>query len=278
MAIDRHDYRFVIKIFVLSGVVLQKLSDLFRACFAGFWLGILKRETIDLANMFVYDKMDMYRKDEYNRSGLFRWEEKMVDKYFKGCKSLLVAGAGGGREVLALSRLGYDVDGFECNRDLVERVNEFLKKEGLNSNIQLVPPNQCPDSTRIYDGLIIGWGVYMHIQGREQRISFLKKLRSQTRAMAPILLSFYFRSESPLYFRIVATIGNVIRLVLGRDCLETGDTFLYISDFNQYIHCFAKDEIDSELHEGGFQLDSCCTEEYGHAIGIASKLSDKIST
>ncbi len=278
MAINRQDYPFVIKIFVLTGVILQKLSDLSRACFAGFWLGILKRETIDLTNMFVYDKMDMYRKDEYNRSGLFRWEEKMVDKYFQRCKSLLVAGTGGGREVLALSRLGYDVDGFECNSDLVERANEFLKKEGLNSNIHLVPPDQCPDSTKIYDGLIIGWGVYMHIQGREQRISFLKKLRSQTREMAPILLSFYFRSESPLYFRVVATIGNVIRLVLWRDYLEIGDTFLYISDFNQYIHCFAKDEIDFELHEGGFQLDSYCTEEYGHAIGIASKLSDKTST
>ncbi len=278
MAINRQDYPFAIKIFVLTGVILQKLSDLSRACFAGFWLGILKRETIDLTNMFVYDKMDMYRKDEYNRSGLFRWEEKMVDKYFQRCKSLLVAGTGGGREVLALSRLGYDVDGFECNSDLVERANEFLKKEGLNSNIHLVPPDQCPDSTKIYDGLIIGWGVYMHIQGRKQRISFLKKLRSQTREMAPILLSFYFRSESPLYFRVVATIGNVIRLVLWRDYLEIGDTFLYISDFNQYIHCFAKDEIDFELHEGGFHLDSYYSEEYGHAIGIASKLSDKTST
>lgn len=278
MAINRQDYPFVIKIFVLTGVILQKLSDLSRACFAGFWLGILKRETIDLTNMFVYDKMDMYRKDEYNRSGLFRWEEKMVDKYFQRCKSLLVAGTGGGREVLALSRLGYDVDGFECNPDLVERANEFLKKEGLNSNIHLIPPDQCPDSTKIYDGLIIGWGVYMHIQGREQRISFLKKLRSQTREMAPILLSFYFRSESSLYFRVVITIGNGIRRILGRDYLEIGDTFLYISDFNQYIHCFAKDEIDFELHEGGFQLDFYCTEEYGHAIGIASKLSDKIST
>ncbi len=275
---NRHGYPIIIKIFVLTGVLLQKLSDLSRACFAGFWLGVLKRENVDLTNMFAYDKMDMYRQDEYNRSGLFRWEERAINKYFQRCKLLLVAGAGGGREVLALSRSGYDADGFECNPDLVERANELIKKEGINSNIQLIPPDQCLDSTKIYDGIIVGWGVYMHIQGRRQRVAFLKRLRSQTREQTPILLSFYFRSESPLYFRVVAAIGNIIRLVLRRDCLEIGDTFLYISDFNQYIHCFTKKEIDSELREGGFQLEFYGTDEYGHAVGIASKPGGETGT
>ena len=274
---NRQDYPFVIKIVLLSGVILQKLFDLSRACFAGFWLGVLKKGTLGLTVKFCFDNTNIYHGEKFNQSGLFRWEEKAINKYFQKCKSLLIAGAGGGREVLALCRTGYDIDGFECHPDLVEQANELLKKEGFNLNIQLVPPDQCPDSINIYDGLIIGWAVYMHIQGGEKRISFLKKLRSQTREHAPILLSFFSRTESSLYFRVVAEIGNGIRRILGRDYLEVGDDLAHVHGFNIYVHCFTKKEINFELDQGGFQLDFCCTDVYGHAVGIASKLSDKIS-
>ena len=42
------------------------------------------------------------------------------------CKRLLVAGAGGGREVLALYKSGYEVDGFECHPELVALANTML--------------------------------------------------------------------------------------------------------------------------------------------------------
>ena len=38
----------------------------------------------------------------------------------------MVVGGGGGREVLALRRLGYEVDGFECDPGLVACANELL--------------------------------------------------------------------------------------------------------------------------------------------------------
>ncbi len=274
---NRQVYPFVIKIFVLAGVFLQKLFDLSSACFAGFWLGVLKKGTLDLIVSFCFDNTKMYHSEKFNLGGLFRWEEKAVNRYFQKCKYLLVAGAGGGREVLALHQLGYDTDGFDCNIQLVEQANKLFKKEGLVSNIKHVLPDQCPDGTKIYNGIIIGWSVYMHIQGRKQRIAFLRKLRNQTQELSPILLSFSHRLDDSLYFKMVAIIGNVIRWFLRRDYLEIGDDLARIHEVNIYGHCFTKEEIDFELQEGGFQLDFYCTDVYGHAVGIASKPSGKIS-
>jgi len=163
---------------------------------------------------------------------------------------------------------------------LVEYANKLLEKEGLVPDIQLVPRDMCPVSSKIYDGLIIGWGAYILIQGSEQRIAFLNKLRALTQEQSPILLSFFTRSGNERRFKVIAAIGKVIRLILRRGPVEVGDDLppYYVKSGEKtknyipyYVHYFTRDEIASELHEGGFELDFYCTEEYAHAVGIASK-------
>ena len=274
---NHKSYPLIVRIHALAYVQtfknLVKLVDFFRAVFAGFWLGILKRETLLLINKFYYEKnLISYCDEEHNRRGLWNWERKVIDKCFQGCKSLLVGAVGGGREVLGLHQLGYDVDGFDCHPEFVSCANERLKKEGVYTTIQLVPPDQCPIGHKIYDGIIIGWGAYTFIHGREQRIAFLKKLRVQTRAGAPILLSFFDLPENARRFKVIVTIGNAIRWMLRRNFLEIGDDLK-----STYVHYFTREEIESELNEGGFDLTFYSTFQHGHAVGIASKKSDSMA-
>jgi len=207
----------------------------------------------------------MYHSEEFNRSCLWSWEKKVLGKYFQKCKYLLVVGAGGGREVLELRRLGNSVDGFECSPSLVKHANNLLKEQGFAPDIRLVSQDECPDSTNVYDGIIVGWAVYALIYGRKKSISFLKKLRNQTQTGSPILLSFFFYSKGGFRFKIITAIGNTIRWILRKELLELGDNLFR----SHYIHHFTKERIASDLQEAGFKLIFYSTEEYGHAIGIA---------
>jgi hypothetical protein len=176
----------------------------------------------------------------------------------------LIVGVGGGREALALRKLCYQVDGFECHPELLEYANGLLEREGLTPDIKRAPRDLCPAGGRIYDGLIVGWGAYMLIRGRQRRIEFLRQLRSQTEVGSPVLLSFFTRSYDGLYFRLIMAIGNTIRWLLRRDYLEMGDDLS-----PNYVHHFTRREIAAELRESGFEIKFYSDKQYGHAVGIA---------
>ena len=264
MNTNSRNYTFSLKLYFFTRKALDKLFVLFNACLSGIWLGMLNRETMHLIDEYYYDNQKMYQWDEYNRAGLWKWEKKLINEYFEKCKSLLVLGAGGGREVLALSKLGYEVDGCECNPQLVKFANELMEKEELTSRVKLVERDASLDNGKLYDGIIIGWGAYMLIQGRERRIALLKNLRNQMNENSPMLLSFFSQSGNSLYFKVVHKISNTMRWITGKNRLEFGDDLV-----PNFVHYFTREQIANELKEAGFELKMYCTEEYGHAVGIA---------
>ncbi|MBN1598354.1 MAG: hypothetical protein JW894_08670, partial [Bacteroidales bacterium] len=70
----------------------------------------------DLYDELHYNKSEKYADDNYNLSGLSEWGKKRFEKYFPKSKKILLLAAGGGRETVALIRMGYNVDSYECNR------------------------------------------------------------------------------------------------------------------------------------------------------------------
>lgn len=257
--------RLPVRLYFLSTTGLQRLFVLLKACLSGFWLGTLKAETLHDIDKLYYDGEKMYVDDNYNRSGLKNWEKNVIDNYFQDCKSLLVTSVGGGRELLALKSLGFEVSGFECHPELSAFANELLLKEGHPPLVKLVERDRCPTNGQMYDGLIVGWGAYMLIQGKKQRIEFLKGLRGQAQENSPVLVSFYSRPSNHLYFRVVAAVGNVIRRILSRELIEIGDDLV-----PNFVHYFTEKEIAGELLEAGYQLKFYSVKGYGHAVGIAA--------
>jgi hypothetical protein len=258
-------YPWSVDLFLLSGRLTQQFCSLVLACQAGFWLGVLPRETLQLTEEIHSNESNRYTQDRYNESGLRDWEQESISAYFQGCKRLLVGAAGGGREILALCKAGYEVDGFECNPRLVEYANDLARRHGLTAEVQLVPRDQCLRTGRVYDGVISGWGAHTLIQGRKRRVAFLRALRAQACEGSPILVSFLYRTQGDRRFNLIVGIGNLIRGVLRRERLELGDDLL-----TTYAHRFTRQEIASELHEAGFELKSYGTEGYGYAVGIAT--------
>lgn len=254
----------VVRLYFWSRHLVARAVMSVHACFDGIWLGLLSADELRAIDEAYYNQEDMYVGEEYNRRGLWAWERESLEQFFAGRKRLLVAGAGGGREVLALRELGYDAIGFECNARLVDFANNLLSAQGVGGEVLPAARDEVPLGLGRYDGIIVGWGAYMLIMGREARIDFLRSLRQYVSDDGPILMSFFTRSEDRLFFRVNAAIANLLRAALGRQRLEVGDALS-----PNYVHCFTEREVSGELAEAGFELVSYETRDYGRAVGIA---------
>lgn len=242
----------------------RKLNSLITVGLSGIWLGLLDQEDLHSVVEIVYSKMEQYDTADHNRMGLWDWEIRAMEKYFGGCKRLLVAAAGGGREVLALRKRGLEVDGFEAHPELVRFANEFLEQEGYGNGIRQAPWDECPEYEGMYDGVILGWGAYMHIRGRKKRIALLRALRRRIETGSPLLLSFSTIDRTTRKMRITTRIANTLARPLGRDPVELGD---WLEPY--FKHHFTPEQLEAELREGGFDMMYFAPEDTGHSVGIA---------
>lgn len=261
----RNDCPVQIRFYFSACRKLDQLFVLIRACWIGVWLGLLDRETLHLLDKCCYDLWSEYHTEAHNRKGLTAWEVGAITNYFSACRRLLVAGIGGGRELLALCQLGYEPDGFECHPELAAVARRLLQSDGFTAEVTVAARDTCPESEKQYDGLIVGWGAYMLIQAREKRIAFLKAMRATVPAKAPLLLSFFHRSPQARRFKIITFVGNILRRIRRKSLLEVGDSLA-----PNYVHLFTRDELKVELQQAGFDLVFYDSAEYGHAVALAS--------
>ena len=236
-----------------------------RAAFDGVWLGVLDDEAMRLIDESYYDEVPKYADEAYNRRGLNDWERDAIDRFFAGRRRIVVTGAGGGREVLALLDLGYDALGFEPNVKLARFGEGLLARSGHPGRLRQVDRDAWPTDSGPCDGVIVGWGSYMLIRGRRRRVAFLRDARARLEPGAPLLVSFFARSGRPGYLRLVVAIGGRIRRLRGAEPVELGDAME-----RNYVHYFDRAEIGSELREAGFELAWYDAAGYGKAVGLAS--------
>lgn len=176
----------------------ERLFRVVKACFDGIWLGLLSRERLHAIDTSYSER---YADEGYNRGGLWPWEQAAIDRFFAGRTRIVVTGAGGGCEVLALRKLGYDAIGFDPNAQLAAVGDRLLASEGHPGRLWCAPRDVWPGTAGPCDGVVVGWGSYMLIQGRARRVTYLRGARACLPEGAPILVSFFARGGTPRYGR-----------------------------------------------------------------------------
>jgi 2-polyprenyl-3-methyl-5-hydroxy-6-metoxy-1,4-benzoquinol methylase len=234
------------------------------ACIQGCALGLLTNEQLDRMTAKRYaGSFQSYAESSYLNSGLFLWERAAIGHYFPPSGRVLVAAAGAGREMIALAKSGYRVDGFDCCPPLIECGRKELTEQGIAARLEYAPPSTAPERDREYDAILVGFSGYMYIPGRENRIAFLKNLCGFLSRGAPLMISFM--EGFPGHRRTwTARIGTAIRKLRGAAPVEEGDTFK-----GGFQHHFVYEQIQSEMNEAGLQLihyaaGTC----YGNAVGL----------
>lgn len=252
-----------IRLYLAVQRTIQRLQAALSVGFVGVSLGGLTERRRYAIDRVYYDGERMYHTARYNEQGLFDWERQAIETYFDGCRSIVVASAGGGREVIALRRKGLDTVGFECHTELAVFANSLLARLGLDATVHTTARDECPALGMSFDGAILGWGGYMLIRSRARREHFLRGIRRLLSLDAPLLLSFMVRPRSRR-FALAAKVGNVCRFALRGNRVEVGDYLL-----PNYVHFFTRAEIEQELESAGFKLAFYSPTPYGHAVAHA---------
>lgn len=246
--------------------VLQTLS----AGFDGVWLGLLSPEALGEIDDGFYRRtrephkgeLISYTDEVYTRRGLHDWEAEALERHFPSSGRIVVTGAGGGREVLALLEAGYDAIGYEPNNALVDAGNRTLVGLGHGKD-RLRPMGRTTwPETGPCDAVIVGWGSLMSVPGRIVRVGFLKGAAGSMAPGGPLLVSGWHRGDDERADRVVASVGSAVRRVLGRPPVELGDRLA-----DSFVHRFTVPEIEGELRAAGLEPVESAAEPYVWAVG-----------
>jgi hypothetical protein len=253
------------RVYLASARLVGRALSAAKALHDGLWLGMLDQAALDQIDAAYYERHRMYVDDDHNTRGLWVWERRAIETYFSDRRRLIVTGAGGGREVVALADLGHEVTGYECNSQLLEAARDLLARRRIVARVHPMPRGQWPSTAPTADGVVIGWGSYMLIRGRERRIAVLKGARSVLATGAPVLVSFFVRPDdhSP-YYRTIRLVADTLGRCRHNGSIELGDALA-----PNFVHVFTMREIREELAAAGFSLASSGNDHYGWAVGIA---------
>jgi len=233
-----------------------------NALHSGVWVGLLDNAQIKAALFRHYEDVEQYTTAAHNLHGFIPYEKEMIHEHFGGCRSAIVAAAGGGREMIGLARMGIEVEGFECGRKLVKACQELLTKAGVTARVLEAEPDRVPPGLGKYDCGVVGLGAYAHILGRANRIAFMKDLRAHLSAGAPVFVSTSRRPEGSRYYGLIFRIAKTIRVLRGsRETIEVGDDILHC-----FSHYFVKSELRDEFQEAGFEMVACLEKHEMYAI------------
>lgn len=258
----------VFRAYSTSLSALTAFGNLLTGAFRGVWLGILTQRQLELMDALHhmgwsaggFQPID-YSRTTYNNRGLWVWERELVTRFFSNQRPILLLAAGAGRELLALTRMGYQVDAYECNPELVAHGNRILREQGLNCTIRSIGRDECPAGPRCYGGAIVGWSAYMLIPGRERRIRLLRTIATRLEPESPLLISFFGVTSHGLEQRATYYVGNILRTLLRRPRLDLGDSLA-----PTFVHYFTREEIEGELAAAGFRLEAHSITGYGRAV------------
>jgi len=259
----------------------EQLVRALSAAFQAYWLGLFDRDSLALLDESFYHgrtealggQQVSYADDAWNLSGLADWEASLVDDHLGGVRRVVVTGAGGGREVLALLKRGFDAVGFEPNAHLAGAGRRFLETQGHPDRLHRAARDAFPDGAGPCDAVIVGWGSYMLIPGRARRIAFLASARTALEPGAPVVLSFFTRPEKGRLTTATAIAANLLRRIRRAELVERGDALV-----PNFTHWFTRAEIESELAAAGFELVHFAEAPYGHAVGRAGERAKRAAT
>lgn len=239
------------RIAVFSSRVLSQLVTGLWALHSGFWLGLLGDRSVDQATEVFYASDGRFGDRNHNRSGLREWEVALIERHCPDTGRVLVPAAGGGREVLALATMGYEVVGYDPSARLVELGRRLIADVGVNATMLQTSGNTLPPGLgEPFDWVLFGWGGISHIRGAEHRRAVFTDLQNVLVPGGVVIVSYLDREEGNRRFGLAyMTAVWIRRLRRSKEIVEPGDTI-----DGSFDHYFTHDEIAAELAAAGLEV------------------------
>ena len=220
---------------------------------------------LDAYNELTYDATPAYEAGSPSfRQGLFNWEREMIALAFpKAPGTVLVGGAGGGREAFALAALGYAVVAFDPSAGLARSMAREAHANGPVDALigryedlpRLVSARDCSQvdlrARAPFDAAMFGWTSYSHVRTSAARIAALRVFGELTNG--PVVVSFFLARHGP-----GRQPGRARRIARALGFHPNGDSFTPYIGF--YHHSTAA-EIEDEVRRAGLELGHACYDD-----------------
>lgn len=212
--------------------------------------GLLTRDQLGRA---VAGRWSRWGLDEgYALLGLFGWEEPFVRRFLKPDDRILIVGSGSGREVIALRRDGYDVEGLEPARAAAELSREIMKKAGVEARIR-IGGIETVELDAVFDLFIFSWYCYSYIPHRATRIAALGAARAHLAPGGRIILSYII--GEPIPKRLPFTVAAFAARVSGAGWTpEKNDVLSFEPGGLHFEHHFGPGEVEEEARAAGLKV------------------------
>jgi len=191
--------------------------------------------------------------------GLYPLESALLEEVPKKSGRALVLAMGGGREAIALARMGFQVTGLDFIPQMVHVAQENavalgVEIEGVTQDMSHL---EMPPS--FFDFAWIGNHAYSLLPTRAKREDLLRRIRQTLRPGGYLLCSFHWDTRPEFSHRVELARRIFARLTRGNLWYETGDTLWGNSDF---IHVFqSMADARAEFDAAGFTLVQTVSDE-----------------
>jgi 2-polyprenyl-3-methyl-5-hydroxy-6-metoxy-1,4-benzoquinol methylase len=209
--------------------------------------GVLDQAT--LRRSMEDDWANFFAEEHEVRVGLWPWEREFYGRFLNPGSSLLLIGAGSGRDMLGLLKAGHRVEGVELSPRAADRARRILADSGLHATIHTVAIEDWTSSVR-YDAIVFSWYCYSLIPIAKRRVETLAKLRERLLPGGRILISYLPRREEGG----IHIIAWLTRLTRSDWRLEAGDNLLFVPPHIRFQHTFRPEEIESEALAAGLSV------------------------
>jgi hypothetical protein len=231
------------------------------------------------ANRAIFaDQVNYFPGGSTFEQGLFDWERTAITSPpFPPSGRILLGGAGAGRELAELCKMGYQVLAFEPSAALAEAAGAVAApypeskviRASYRDLVLAVENGSGPLAPHVghgeFQGVILGWTSICYVW-RPERMALLKALRSIA-PHAPVLLSYWLvddQSEGRLG-KVRCWFRRLLRMTGAQTLAEPGDTFV---PWGGFLQRFTPEEVQSLADRAGYQPAYVRRQPEPHAIFI----------
>lgn len=185
--------------------------------------------------------------------GWFGYERPIADRLARPGARVLVVGAGSGRELVPLAEAGCEVTGMDPSPHALTRARGRLAAAGVRASLcEGYADDRLPEGT--FDLIWFSWFTYGYIPWSRRRIAMLRMVERQLAPDGHVVVSVM---PGPFRSRVTDAARAISGLWPNDWRFERGDV-LSPPDSGQspFIHRFAPGELDEELRQAGFRVDS----------------------
>jgi hypothetical protein len=212
--------------------------------------------------------------------GLFAWERSLLARpEVPASGKVLLAAAGGGRELKALIERGFEVCAFEPNPVLREGAlqvaharpdSRSIVLDGLFADLGAAARGEGPLAALAqrapFDLVMLGWGSITHVLSQQEQLDLLSSVRKLA-PNAPVITSFFLRPDAGYGGRteqIRATLRSLFAWMgAPNPAPEPG---LAYEAGGGFVYAYSESEVQQLAHSAGYSVVVLEASPFPHAL------------